>query len=200
MMGGLTFYSPNINIFRDPRWGRGQETYGEDPFLAGRLGVAFITGLQGDDLDHPVVTATAKHYAVHSGPEPLRHGFDAMASAHDIEDTYLPGVPLPRSSTAKVKSIMCVYNAVNGVPGCASEFLLDGTLRDAWKLPGLRHRRLRRGPRRRDRPQVREDRRRSRGLLGQGRPRQRLHDQRAVRRARRRPTTSATSTPSSRAC
>src|SRR5512144_1262113 len=90
MMGGLTFYSPNINIFRDPRWGRGQETYGEAPFLSGRLGVAFITGLQGDDPDHPVGTATAKHYAVHSGPEPLRHGFDAMASAHDIEDTYLP--------------------------------------------------------------------------------------------------------------
>ena len=87
---GLTFYSPNINIFRDPRWGRGQETYGEDPFLTGRLGVAFVTGLQGGDPDHPTATATAKHYAVHSGPEPLRHGFDAKASRHDIEDTYLP--------------------------------------------------------------------------------------------------------------
>ena len=87
---GLTFWSPNINIFRDPRWGRGQETYGEDPYLTGRLGVAFITGLQGSDPEHPVVTATAKHYAVHSGPEPLRHGFDAKASPHDIEDTYLP--------------------------------------------------------------------------------------------------------------
>jgi beta-glucosidase len=135
MMGGLTFYSPNINIFRDPRWGRGQETYGEDPFLAGRLGVAFITGMQGDDPDHPVVTATAKHYAVHSGPEPLRHGFDAKASAHDIEDTYLPAF---RAAVVegKVKSVMCVYNAVNGVPGCASEFLLDETLREQWKFTG----------------------------------------------------------------
>jgi beta-glucosidase len=135
MMGGLTFYSPNINIFRDPRWGRGQETYGEDPYLTGRLGVAFITGMQGDDPDHPVVTATAKHYAVHSGPEPLRHHFDAKASSHDIEDTYLPAF---RAAVVegKVKSIMCVYNAINGVPGCASEFLLDGTLRDQWKFQG----------------------------------------------------------------
>ena len=136
MMGGLTFYSPNINIFRDPRWGRGQETYGEDPFLSARLGVAFITGMQGDDLDHPVVTATAKHYAVHSGPEPLRHGFDAKASAHDIEDTYLPAF---RAAVVegKVKSVMCVYNAINGVPGCASESLLDGTLREQWKFQGF---------------------------------------------------------------
>ncbi len=135
MMGGLTFYSPNINIFRDPRWGRGQETYGEDPYLTGRLGVAFITGMQGDDADHPVVTATAKHYAVHSGPEPLRHGFDAKASAHDIEDTYLPAF---RAAVVegRVKSVMCVYNAINGVPGCASEFLLDGTLREQWKFAG----------------------------------------------------------------
>jgi beta-glucosidase len=135
MMGGLTFYSPNINIFRDPRWGRGQETYGEDPYLTGRLGVAFITGMQGDDPDHPVVTATAKHYAVHSGPEPLRHGFDAKASAHDIEDTYLPAF---RAAVVegRVKSVMCVYNAINAVPGCASEFLLDGTLRDQWKFEG----------------------------------------------------------------
>jgi beta-glucosidase len=87
---GLTFFSPNINIFRDPRWGRGQETYGEDPFLAGKLGVAFIQGLQTSDGKHLYATATAKHYAVHSGPEPLRHGFDATVSAHDIEDTYLP--------------------------------------------------------------------------------------------------------------
>jgi beta-glucosidase len=136
MMGGLTFFSPNINIFRDPRWGRGQETYGEDPFLSGRLGVAFITGLQGDDPEHPVVTATAKHYAVHSGPEPLRHGFDAKASAHDLEDTYLPAF---RAAVVegRVKSVMCVYNAVNGVPGCASESLLDGTLRGDWKFQGF---------------------------------------------------------------
>jgi beta-glucosidase len=135
MMGGLTFYSPNINIFRDPRWGRGQETYGEDPYLAARLGVAFITGMQGDDHDRPVVTATAKHYAVHSGPEPLRHAFDAKVSAHDIEDTYLPAF---RAAVVegRVKSVMCVYNAINGVPGCASEFLLDGTLREQWRFDG----------------------------------------------------------------
>jgi beta-glucosidase len=133
---GVTFFSPNINIFRDPRWGRGQETYGEDPYLTGRLGVAFITGLQGSDPEHPVATATAKHYAVHSGPEPLRHGFDAKASLHDIEDTYLPAF---RAAVveARVKSVMCVYNAVNGVPGCANEFLLDGTLREQWKFEGF---------------------------------------------------------------
>ena len=136
MVGGLTFFSPNINIFRDPRWGRGQETYGEDPFLTARLGVAFITGMQGDDPDHPIVTATAKHYAVHSGPEPLRHGFDAKASVHDVEDTYLPAF---RAAVVegKVKSVMCVYNAVNGVPGCASEYLLDFTLREEWKFTGF---------------------------------------------------------------
>jgi beta-glucosidase len=133
---GLTFYSPNINIFRDPRWGRGQETYGEDPYLTGKLGVAFITGLQGSDPDHPTVTATAKHYAVHSGPEPLRHGFDAKASAHDVEDTYLPAF---RDAVVdgRVKSVMCVYNAINGVPGCANELLLDGTLREQWKFEGF---------------------------------------------------------------
>lgn len=133
---GLTFFSPNINIFRDPRWGRGQETYGEDPYLTARLGVAFIAGLQGRDPDHPTVTATAKHYAVHSGPEPLRHGFDAKASAHDIEDTYLPAF---RAAVVegRVKSVMCVYNAVNGVPGCASEWLLDSTLREQWGFQGF---------------------------------------------------------------
>ena len=133
---GLTFYSPNINIFRDPRWGRGQETYGEDPFLTGKLGVAFITGLQGSDADHPAVTATAKHYAVHSGPEPLRHGFDAKVPAHDVEDTYLPAF---REAVVdgRVKSVMCVYNAINGVPGCANEFLLDGTLREQWGFEGF---------------------------------------------------------------
>jgi beta-glucosidase len=133
---GLTFFSPNINIFRDPRWGRGQETYGEDPYLTGKLGVAFITGLQGADPAHPTVTATAKHYAVHSGPEPLRHGFDAKASSHDVEDTYLPAF---REAVVdgKVKSVMCVYNAINGVPGCANELLLDGTLREQWKFEGF---------------------------------------------------------------
>jgi len=132
---GLTFFSPNINIFRDPRWGRGQETYGEDPYLTGRMGVAFITGLQGDDPLHLTAGATAKHYAVHSGPEPLRHGFDAKASRHDIEDTYLPAF---RDAVVegKVQAVMCVYNAINGVPGCANEFLLKDTLRTSWGFRG----------------------------------------------------------------
>jgi beta-glucosidase len=133
---GLTFFSPNINIVRDPRWGRGQETYGEDPFLTGKIGVAFITGLQGDDPKHLTTSATAKHYAVHSGPEPLRHGFDAIASKHDIEDTYLPAF---RDAVVegKVNAVMCVYNAVNGVPGCASDFLLKETLRKDWSFKGF---------------------------------------------------------------
>jgi beta-glucosidase len=133
---GLTFFSPNINIFRDPRWGRGQETYGEDPFLTGRLGVAFITGLQGDDPKYLTAVATAKHYAVHSGPEPPRHSFNAIASKHDIEDTYLPAF---RAAVVdgKVQVVMCVYNAVNGIPGCASEDLLDGTLRAQWGFGGF---------------------------------------------------------------
>ncbi len=133
---GLTFFSPNINIFRDPRWGRGQETYGEDPFLTGKLGVAFIAGLQMSDGKHLYATATAKHYAVHSGPEPLRHGFDATASAHDVEDTYLPAFR-DAVVVGKVRSVMCVYNAINGVPGCASEYLLDETLRRQWKFEGF---------------------------------------------------------------
>ncbi len=133
---GLTFFSPNINIFRDPRWGRGQETYGEDPFLTGKLGVAFITGLQTSDGKHLYATATAKHYAVHSGPEPLRHGFDATASARDVEDTYLPAFR-EAVVVGKVRSVMCVYNAVNGVPGCASEYLLDETLRRQWGFSGF---------------------------------------------------------------
>jgi beta-glucosidase len=133
---GITFFSPNINIFRDPRWGRGQETYGEDPYLTGKLGVAFITGLQGDDPKRLTAVATAKHYAVHSGPEPLRHGFDAKASRHDIEDTYLPAFR-EAVVAGKVKATMCVYNAINGVPGCAGEFLLDETLRGQWGFDGF---------------------------------------------------------------
>jgi beta-glucosidase len=133
---GLTFFSPNINIVRDPRWGRGQETYGEDPFLTGKMGVAFITGLQGDDPKYLTAVATAKHYAVHSGPEPLRHGFDAKVSKHDIEDTYLPAFR-DAVVNGKVNTIMCVYNAVNGVPGCASDFLLKETLRTEWKFNGF---------------------------------------------------------------
>jgi beta-glucosidase len=133
---GLTFFSPNINIFRDPRWGRGQETYGEDPFLTGQFAVAFITGMQGPDREHLVVSTTAKHFAVHSGPEPLRHGFDAQASAHDLADTYFPAF---RAAVvdAHVASVMCVYNAVNGIPGCASPFLLHKTLRDSWGFKGF---------------------------------------------------------------
>ncbi len=133
---GLTFYTPNINIFRDPRWGRGQETYGEDPFLTARMGVAFITGLQGDDPRYLRAAATAKHYAVHSGPESARHGFDAQISRHDAEDTYLPAF---RAAVVegKVASVMCVYNAVNGVPGCASDSLLKETLRGQWNFKGF---------------------------------------------------------------
>jgi beta-glucosidase len=133
---GITFFSPNINIFRDPRWGRGQETYGEDPFLTGKLGVAFITGLQGSDPKYLTAVATAKHYAVHSGPEPPRHGFDAIASKHDIEDTYLPAF---RDAVVegKVRAVMCVYNAINGVPGCANEGLLKDTLRTQWGFGGF---------------------------------------------------------------
>ena len=132
---GLDFWSPNINIFRDPRWGRGQETYGEDPFLTAKLGVAFVTGLQGDDPKYFKTIATPKHYAVHSGPELERHRFDVNPSPHDLEDTYLPAF---RASIVegKADSIMCSYNAVYGVPACASKFLLQETLRDDWKFQG----------------------------------------------------------------
>ncbi len=132
---GLTYWSPNVNIFRDPRWGRGQETYGEDPFLTGRLGVAFVTGMQGNDPHYLKVVATPKHYAVHSGPEPLRHTFDATVSESDMVDTYLPAF---RATVieGKADSIMCVYNSVNGVPGCASEDLLQKRLREQWGFQG----------------------------------------------------------------
>lgn len=135
IMEGLDFWSPNINIFRDPRWGRGQETYGEDPYLTGRMGVAFVTGLQGDDPKYFRVIATPKHYAVHSGPEPTRHSVDVHVSKHDMEDTYLPAF---RAAVieGKAQSIMCAYNRVNGEPACVSHFLLDETLRGAWKFDG----------------------------------------------------------------
>jgi beta-glucosidase len=131
---GLAIWSPNINIFRDPRWGRGQETYGEDPFLTGRLAVSFVSGLQGDDAAHPRVIATPKHFAVHSGPEPLRHGFDAHPSAHDLEDTYLPAF---RAAIVEggARSVMCAYNALDGVPACANDFLLQ-RLRADWGFQG----------------------------------------------------------------
>ena len=135
IMEGLDFWSPNINIFRDPRWGRGQETYGEDPFLTGRMGVAFVTGMQGEDPKYYRVISTPKHYAVHSGPEPSRHSIDVKVSKHDEEDTYLPAF---RAAIAEGKagSIMCAYNRVNGEPACANRFLLEDQLRGAWKFQG----------------------------------------------------------------
>ena len=133
---GLTFWSPNINIFRDPRWGRGQETYGEDPFLTGRLGVAFVQGVQGPDPGHPRAIATSKHFAVHSGPEPLRHGFNVEPSARDLEETYLPAFRATVTE-GQVASVMCAYNAVGGWPACANHMLLDDHLRKAWGFKGF---------------------------------------------------------------
>src|SRR5581483_1242943 len=112
---GLTVWSPNINIFRDPRWGRGQETYGEDPFLTSRMGLAFVTGLQGDDPKYLKTVATPKHFAVHSGPEPIRHSVDVQASRHDMEDTYLPAFRTTIMQ-GKAESVMCAYNSLNGQP------------------------------------------------------------------------------------
>jgi beta-glucosidase len=132
---GLTVWSPNINIFRDPRWGRGQETYGEDPYLTARLGVAFVTGLQGDDPRYLKTVATPKHFAVHSGPESTRHTVDVHASRHDMEDTYLPAF---RATVveAKAQSVMCAYNSLNGQPACANTDLLQQHLRDDWGFQG----------------------------------------------------------------
>ena len=135
IMEGLDFWSPNINIFRDPRWGRGQETYGEDPFLTGRMGVAFVTGLQGDDPKYFRVISTPKHFAVHSGPEPTRHSMDVPASKHDMEDTYLPAFRATVME-GKAESVMCAYNRVNGQPACANTFLMKDQLRGAWKFNG----------------------------------------------------------------
>jgi beta-glucosidase len=132
---GLDFWSPNVNIFRDPRWGRGQETYGEDPFLSARMAVAFVTGMQGDDPHYYRVISTPKHFAVHSGPEPTRHFADVDVSKHDEEDTYLPAF---RAAVVEghAGSVMCAYNAINGEPACANEFLLQHTLRGAWEFQG----------------------------------------------------------------
>ena len=132
---GLDFWAPNINIFRDPRWGRGQETYGEDPFLTARMGVAFVTGMQGDDPHYYRVISTPKHYAVHSGPEPARHKMDIVVSRHDEEDTYLPAFRATVTE-AKAGSVMCAYNRINGEPACANTFLLEDQLRGAWKFQG----------------------------------------------------------------
>jgi beta-glucosidase len=135
MFFGLTFWAPNVNIFRDPRWGRGQETYGEDPFLTGRMAVAFVSGMQGNDPKYFKVVSTPKHFAVHSGPEPLRHSFNVNASPHDLEDTYLPAFRAAVTES-NAQSVMCAYNAVDGVPACASSMLLQQHLRDDWHFNG----------------------------------------------------------------
>jgi beta-glucosidase len=132
---GLTFWAPNINIFRDPRWGRGQETYGEDPFLTGRMAVAFVTGMQGDDSRYFRVVSTPKHYAVHSGPELTRHQANVDVSPHDLEDTYLPAFRAAVTE-AHAQSVMCAYNAIDGAPACANTMLLQDHLRDAWHFDG----------------------------------------------------------------
>ena len=132
---GLDFWAPNINIFRDPRWGRGQETYGEDPFLTARMGVAFVTGMQGDDPRYYRVISTPKHFDVHSGPETTRHTADVTVSKHDEVDTYLPAF---RAAVTEghAASVMCAYNSINGQPACANEFLLQNTLRGWWNFQG----------------------------------------------------------------
>src|SRR3989442_440671 len=132
---GLTFWSPNINIFRDPRWGRGQETYGEDPYLTARLGVEFVKGLQGNDPHYLKVVATPKHYAVHSGPEPERHAFDAKVYERDLRATYLPAF---RATVveAQAASVMCAYNRTNTEPCCANNRLMMDILRKEWGFNG----------------------------------------------------------------
>lgn len=132
---GLTFWSPNINIFRDPRWGRGQETYGEDPYLTSRMGVAFVKGLQGDDPKYFKVIATPKHYAVHSGPEPERHVFDAITNNRDLYDTYLPAFEACLKE-AGAFSVMCAYNRYMGEACCGSPRLLQKILREDWGFAG----------------------------------------------------------------
>jgi len=132
--GGLSFWTPNINIFRDPRWGRGQETYGEDPYLTSRMGVALVRGLQGDDPTYLKVAACAKHYAVHSGPERLRHNFDAEVSKKDLWETYLPA--FHALVGAGVEAVMCAYNRTDGEACCANTYLLEDVLRKQWGFKG----------------------------------------------------------------
>ena len=132
---GLTFWSPNVNIFRDPRWGRGQETYGEDPYLTGRMGVAFVRGLQGDDPRYLKLVATPKHFAVHSGPEPDRHHFDARVSERDLRETYLPAFEACVKE-GDAASVMGAYNRTNGEPCCGSPTLLERILRQEWGFDG----------------------------------------------------------------
>jgi beta-glucosidase len=132
--GGLTFWTPNINIFRDPRWGRGQETYGEDPFLTGQIGSAFVKGLQGNNPRYLKTAACAKHFAVHSGPEKLRHEFNAKASEKDLYETYLPAFKMLVDSG--VESVMCAYNRTNDEPCCANNYLIKDVLRGKWNFQG----------------------------------------------------------------
>ena len=131
----LTYWTPNINIFRDPRWGRGQETYGEDPFLTGKMGKAFVLGLQGDDPCYLKASACAKHYAVHSGPESSRHIFNADVTTYDLWDTYLPAFR-DLVVDAKVSGVMCAYNAFQGQPCCGNDLLMQSILRDKWQFKG----------------------------------------------------------------
>ncbi len=132
---GLTFWTPNVNIFRDPRWGRGQETYGEDPYLTSRVGVAFVKGLQGDNPKYLQAAGMAKHYAVHNGPEKLRHEFDAVASMKDMWETYLPAFEA-LVKEANVEGVMGAYNRTNGVPCCAHPYLMTEVLREKWGFKG----------------------------------------------------------------
>ncbi len=132
---GLTVWSPNINLFRDPRWGRGQETYGEDPFLTGHIAVPFIRGLQGDDPKYFKTIATVRHFAVHSGPELERHGFDAIVSARDLRESYLPQFE-QGIKVGGAYSLMCAYNRIGGQAACASPLLEQTILRGEWKFPG----------------------------------------------------------------
>ena len=127
---GLTFWTPNVNIFRDPRWGRGHETYGEDPFLTGRLGVTFIKGLQGNG-ETMKSAACAKHFAVHSGPEALRHEFNAVVNEKDLRETYLPAFEMCVKE-GNVEAVMGAYNRTNGKPCCASKLLMVNILRNEW--------------------------------------------------------------------
>ena len=132
---GLDFWAPNVNIFRDPRWGRGQETYCEDPFLTARMGVAFVKGMQGDDPHYYRVISTPKHFAVHSGPETTRHAAEVPVSKHDELDTYLPAFRAAVTE-GNAGSVMCAYNSINGQPACANEFLLQDQLRGKWGFKG----------------------------------------------------------------
>jgi beta-glucosidase len=132
---GLTYWTPNINIFRDPRWGRGQETYGEDPFLTAMMGKAFVHGLQGDDPKYLKAAGCAKHYAVHSGPEPIRHTFNVSPSKYDLWNTYLPAFK-ELTTKANVAGVMCAYNAIDGQPCCGSDLLMTDILRNRWKFTG----------------------------------------------------------------